>query len=70
MCFGYFNLYSPSRGKISLWDHTYTCAYQGVRNVSFSKNFVYVLNEWSLLEIIQNCDIYSQMKRYPIGIRK
>ena len=24
-----------------------TCAYQGVRNVSFLENFVYVLNEWS-----------------------
>ena len=23
------------------------CAYQGVRNVSFSENFAYVLNEWS-----------------------
>ena len=27
---------------------TRTCAYQGVRNVSFSENFAYVLNEWSL----------------------
>ena len=25
---------------------TPTCAYQGVRNVSFSKNFAYVLNGW------------------------
>ena len=25
--------------------HTRTCAYQGVRNVSFSENFAYVLNE-------------------------
>ena len=24
------------------------CAYQGLRNLSFSENFVYVLNEWSL----------------------
>ena len=24
-----------------------TCAYQGIRNVSFSKNFENVLNEWS-----------------------
>ena len=23
-----------------------TCTYQGVRSVSFSENFVYVLNEW------------------------
>ena len=26
-----------------------SCAYQGVRNVSFSENFAYVLNEWSLM---------------------
>ena len=25
---------------------TSTCAYQGVRNVSFSENFAYVLNGW------------------------
>ena len=25
-----------------------TCAYQGVRNVSFSENFAYVLSGWSL----------------------
>ena len=25
--------------------HAHTSAYQGVRNVSFSENFVYVLNE-------------------------
>ena len=25
-----------------------TCVYQGVRNVSFSENFAYVLNEWHL----------------------
>ena len=25
-----------------------TCTYQGVRNVSFSENFMYVLNEWPL----------------------
>ena len=28
---------------------TRMCAYQGVRNVSFSENFVYVLNGWTLL---------------------
>ena len=27
---------------------TRMCAYQGVRNVSFSENFASVLNEWSL----------------------
>ena len=28
---------------------TPTCAYQGVRNVSFSENFAYVLHEWTIL---------------------
>ena len=28
--------------------HTRTCAYQGVRNVSFSENFAHVLNGWPL----------------------
>ena len=28
--------------------HTRTCVYQGVRNISFSENFTYVLNRWSL----------------------
>ena len=28
---------------------TRTCAYQGVRNVNFSENFAYVLNEWPLM---------------------
>ena len=27
---------------------THTCAYEGVRNVSFSENFAYMLNEWPL----------------------
>ena len=31
--------------------HTRTCAYQGVRNVSFSENFAYVLNGWPLHRI-------------------
>ena len=26
---------------------TRTCAYQEVRNISFSENFAYILNEWS-----------------------
>ena len=28
-----------------------TCAYQGVRNVSFSENFAYVLNEWPICQL-------------------
>ena len=27
--------------------HTRTCTYQGIRNVSFPKNFAYVVNGWS-----------------------
>ena len=29
-------------------DNLRTCVYQGVRNVSFSENFAYVLNGWTL----------------------
>ena len=56
---GNYNRYHTSRnpfkyvGKIfqktnisNLLTHRRTCAYQGVRNVNFSKNFAYVLNEW------------------------
>ena len=30
---------------------THTCAYREVRNVGFSENFAYVLNEWPLIII-------------------
>ena len=33
---------------------TRTCAYQRVRNISFSENFAYVLNEWPLANLIRN----------------
>ena len=35
--------------SVTLRDHSFTraCVYQGVRIVSFSENFAYVLNEWS-----------------------
>ena len=33
--------------------HTHTYAYQGIRNVSFSENFVYVLNVWPLLLLVK-----------------
>ena len=29
---------------------TRTCAYQGVKNISFSEKFAYVINEWSLFD--------------------
>lgn len=31
---------------------TYTCAYQGVKNIRFLENFMKVLNEWSLIALI------------------
>ena len=39
-----------------VWVHSFstyarTCSYQGVRNVNFSENFVYVLNGWSLSKL-------------------
>ena len=50
--------------------HKGTCAYQGVRNVSFSENFAYVLNGWALCQL-QNaksnfpkfCKVYAQNQR-------
>ena len=33
--------------------HVHTCAYQGVRNVSFSENFAYVLNGWPQSKILK-----------------
>ena len=38
--------------KSGIITRTRTCAHQGVRNVSFSENFEYVLNEWPILIII------------------
>ena len=47
-----------------------TCAYQGVRNVSFSEIFAYVLNGWPLCQL-QNaksnfpkfCKVYAQNQK-------
>ena len=36
----------PKTNISNLLIHTRTCAYQGVRNVSFSEDFAYVLNGW------------------------
>ena len=27
------------------WDHSFACAYQGIRNVSFSEHFAYLVDE-------------------------
>ena len=32
---------------------TLTCASQGVRNVSFSENFAYVVNGWSFVKLLE-----------------
>ena len=39
---------------------TRTCAYQGVRNVSFSENFAFVLNKWSLMSLLEVMWILTQ----------
>ena len=47
-----FSTYSKFSEKTNfsyLLIRTRICAYQGVRNVRFSENFAYVLNEWSLM---------------------
>ena len=36
---------------------TRTCAYQGVRNVSFSKNFEYVPNGWPLIRLLKTVKV-------------
>ena len=42
---------------------TRTCAYQGVRNVSFTENFAYyVLNEWSHTQIDSS---HTHVPLYP-----
>ena len=44
---------------------TRTCAYQKVRNVSFSENFTYVLNGWPQMkskEINLNIDLNTQIQ--------
>ena len=39
--------------------HKGTCAYQGVRYVSFSENFTYVLNGWAL------CSLQNAKSNFP-----
>ena len=41
------------------------CAYQGVKNVSFSENFAYVLNGWCHFQLNnkQEAIVYSQNNR-------
>ena len=43
-----FSTYVKFSEKLTFLTPWYACAYQGVRNVSFSENFAYVLNGWPL----------------------
>ena len=55
ICLVYYNMESFIQNITKLSEKSFTtstCAYQGVRNVSFSENFAYVLNKWSLLRFI------------------
>ena len=46
--FSTYAKFSEKRIFLTPW-YVHTFVYQGVRNVSFSENFLYVLNEWSLI---------------------
>ena len=53
-----FSTYEKFSGKLTflpLW-YAPMCAYQGVRNVNFSENFAYVLNEWRPMRITYSCE--------------
>ena len=61
-----FITYAKFSGKptfLTLLTRTY--AYQGLRNISFSKYFVYVLNEWSL-RAFPKLDTWSHNKNVEI----
>ena len=53
---------------ITWYAHVRTWAYQGVRNVSFSNNFAYVLNEWPLVNVNINCLIF--LNRWYLSFTK
>ena len=49
------NTYVKSSGKTNIpypLIRTYACAYQGVRNVSFSENFASTLNEFTTTKCV------------------
>ena len=41
-----------------------TCVYQGIRNVSFSEDFTYVLSEWSLNLFVCDCNLAAIYVRW------
>ena len=60
-----FSTYAKFSEKLTFLTPWYpmlrTCACQGVRNVSFSENFAYVLNEW-FLRCVQKLATYSDYR--------
>ena len=46
---------------------THTCAYQGIRNVSFLENFAYVLNGWPPCEIV---DVFRRQANIKESVSK
>ena len=55
-----FSTYAKFSEKLTLTNilTLHTCASQGVRNLSYSENFVYVINGWSLEEPIFDIAIH------------
>ena len=55
--------------------HTLTCAYQGVRNVSFLENFVYVLIAWPqwlthLMPLAPGTHVFRGYRKRPVTWNK
>ena len=46
---------------------TRMCVYQGVRNVSFSENFAYVLNGWPVKHHFMKISMIMVVKMLPFG---
>ena len=46
-----FSRYAKLSEKLTFFNPWYAQGVRGVRNVSFSENFAYVLNEWSLSSV-------------------
>ena len=46
------------------------CVYQGVRNYSFSENFAYALNEWSLEVWVQlHCNFEHSLRKHEVFLQ-
>ena len=51
-----FSMFEKYPEKLLFLTSWYTCAYKGVRNISFSENIAYELNEWSLRHLSIFCE--------------